>query len=188
MSDKKEQIIETTAALIHFKGYESTKLSDIMEASEIGKGQFYHYFSSKRDLGLHVVDYYVNIGREQLISGVFDLPDTSEQKMVNMLQWAVRYHNYPSKNSGCPFGNLALEMSEHDEEFRKRIHALFEEWIGRLELVIKDLQGEHQALQKARAVVAQIQGGILLMKNYQDDRILGDIIDRIHSQYITEAI
>ncbi|RDY66631.1 TetR family transcriptional regulator, partial [Halobacillus trueperi] len=33
MSDKKEQIIKTTAELIHSKGYEATKLSDIMNAS-----------------------------------------------------------------------------------------------------------------------------------------------------------
>ncbi|RDY66630.1 TetR/AcrR family transcriptional regulator, partial [Halobacillus trueperi] len=73
---------------------------------------FYHYFSSKRDLGVHVVDFYVNMWREELIRGIFDSGDTSETKMENMLNWAIQYHDCPSQISGCPFGNLALEMSE----------------------------------------------------------------------------
>lgn len=186
MSDKKEQIIKTTAELIHSKGYEATKLSDIMNASKIGKGQFYHYFSSKRDLGVHVVEFYVDMWREELIRGIFDSEDTSETKMENMFNWVIQYHDCPSQISGCPFGNLALEMSEHDEEFRRRINELFVEWIHRLEVVIRDLQGEHKALQKARTVVAQIEGGILLMKNYQDAFILREIIEMIRSQYINE--
>ncbi len=184
VNTKKEQIVKNTAELIHSKGYESTKLSEIINASGIGKGQFYHYFTSKRDVGLHVVDFYVNMWRDELIYGIFNSEDSSMKKMENMLHWAIQYHSCPSKISGCPFGNLALEMSEHDEEFRRKINELFHEWIHNLEVVINDLQGEHKALQKARAVVAQIEGSILLMKNYQDAFILRDMIEMIRAQYI----
>ncbi|RDY66636.1 TetR/AcrR family transcriptional regulator, partial [Halobacillus trueperi] len=54
---------------------------------------FYHYFSSKRDLGVHVVDFYVNMWREELIRGIFDSGDTSETKIENMLNWAIQYHD-----------------------------------------------------------------------------------------------
>ncbi|ASF41433.1 TetR family transcriptional regulator [Halobacillus halophilus] len=187
MSEKKREIISAAAELIHTKGYEATKLSDIMQASDIGKGQFYHYFSSKRELGLTIVDYYAEMWDRELIQGVFHSSFSAEKKMENMLEWAVNYHVSTQALSGCPFGNLAIEMSEHDEEFRLKINNLIDQWINHLADVMKDLRGEDQALQHARVVVAQIEGGILLMKNYQDISILKDIIAMIRLNYLDKG-
>ncbi|MFZ0475926.1 MAG: TetR/AcrR family transcriptional regulator [Halobacillus sp.] len=187
MSEKKKEIISAAAELIHTKGYEATKLSDIMQASDIGKGQFYHYFSSKRELGLTIVDYYAEMWDRELIQGVFHSSFSAEKKMENMLEWAVNYHVNTQALSGCPFGNLAIEMSEHDEEFRLKINNLIDQWIYHLADVMKDLRGEEQALQHARVVVAQIEGGILLMKNYQDISILKDIIAMIRLNYLDKG-
>ncbi|MGP4075925.1 TetR/AcrR family transcriptional regulator [Halobacillus sp. K22] len=187
MSEKRREIINTTAELIHTKGYEATKLSDILKASDIGKGQFYHYFASKRELGLAIVDHYVAMWNHELIQGVFLSPISSKEKMDKMLEWAVNYHESIPRISGCPFGNLAIEMSEHDEEFRSKINGLIDQWILNLAEVMKDLRGEAQALQQARAIVAQIEGGILLMKSYQDISILKDIIEAIRLNYLNEG-
>jgi TetR/AcrR family transcriptional repressor of nem operon len=45
---KLQEIITISRKIIYYKGYQ---VSDILEEAHIGKGQFYHYFSSKRDLG-----------------------------------------------------------------------------------------------------------------------------------------
>ncbi|WP_281658475.1 TetR/AcrR family transcriptional regulator [Halobacillus sp. Cin3] len=185
MSEKKQQIIWTAAKLIHAKGYESTKLSDILAACGIGKGQFYHYFTSKRELGLAIVDHYAQMWQDELIEGILKSGRSPERKMEEMLQWAIQFHETPEKLHGCPFGNLALEMSEHDEDFRVKINRIFSDWIEELTQVIEALQGEKQARQKARMVVAQIEGAILLMKNNQDSEVLLDIIDGIRQEYIS---
>ncbi|MFB4165678.1 TetR/AcrR family transcriptional regulator [Alteribacillus sp. JSM 102045] len=184
MSDKKHKIISVAAELIHSKGYEATKIRDIMAAADIGKGQFYHYFSSKKELGLAVIEHFVFTWENELIHGILGSDKSSEKKLKEMLEWAVDYHENLPNMFGCPFGNLALEMSEHDEEFRKRINNLFHQWIHCLEGVIKELSGEQRALQKAQSLVAQIEGGILLMKNYQDIAILKEIIESIQLQYL----
>ncbi|SFF79443.1 transcriptional regulator, TetR family [Halobacillus alkaliphilus] len=187
MSEKKKEIIRAAAELIHTKGYEPTKLSDIMKASDIGKGQFYHYFSSKRELGLTIVDYYAEMWDRELIQGIFQSSFSAEKKMENMLEWAVNYHVGTQGLSGCPFGNLAIEMSEHDEEFRLKINHLIDQWIYHLAHVMEDLRGKDQALQQARVIVAQIEGGILLMKSYQDISILKDVIEAIRLNYLNEG-
>lgn len=185
MSNKKQQIILAAAALIHGKGYEATKLSDIMGAADIGKGQFYHYFTSKRELGLSIVDYYAQMWQDELIEGILKSRRSPEEKMEAMLQWAVQFHETPAKLHGCPFGNLALEMSEHDEEFRLKINRIFSDWIKELTYVIERLKGEKHAKRKARMVVAQIEGAILLMKNHQDSEVLLDIIEGIRMEYLS---
>ncbi|MCF6138647.1 TetR/AcrR family transcriptional regulator [Pseudalkalibacillus berkeleyi] len=184
MTSKKEHIISATAELIHAKGYESTKLSDILKAADIGKGQFYHYFSSKKDLGISVVDQYVQTWEQNLIEAILQSDKPSTDKLNEMLDWAVSYHESIGEFHGCPFGNLALEMSEHDEIFRTKINALFEKWIRSLENVLEDIVGGEKALMQAQAIVAQLEGGILLMKNFQDLSILRNIAENIRAQYI----
>ncbi len=183
MTTKKEHIILTTSELIHSKGYENTKLSDILNAADIGKGQFYHYFSTKKDLGIAVVDQFVRTWDQNLIEAILKSDKPSGEKLNEMLDWAIAYHEKSASFRGCPFGNLALEMSEHDETFRTKVNVLFEKWINSLADVLKDIVGEDMARQHAQAVVAQIEGGILLMKNFQDLTILKNIVENIRVQY-----
>ncbi|MGD6793845.1 TetR/AcrR family transcriptional regulator [Metabacillus indicus] len=184
MSNKKEEIITSSAKLIHSKGYENTKLSDILKVADIGKGQFYHYFSSKRDLGLAVIDNIVNTWNQELIVGIFYSNKTASEKLNSMLEWAINYHNNLSSYHGCPFGNLALEMSEHDEEFRLKINALFSSWLSNLEEVMSELDSEGNARLKSQAIIAQIEGSIILMKNFNDITYLKDSINYIRNQYL----
>src|SRR5437667_5077130 len=44
------KIIQAAADLFHKQGVRATSPDEIIEASETGKGQFYHYFKSKEGL------------------------------------------------------------------------------------------------------------------------------------------
>jgi AcrR family transcriptional regulator/predicted DNA-binding transcriptional regulator AlpA len=48
--DRKRQIMDRAIALFSKKGFEKTKLSDITDSLGLGKGTFYLYFKSKKDL------------------------------------------------------------------------------------------------------------------------------------------
>ncbi|MDP4549281.1 TetR/AcrR family transcriptional regulator [Alkalihalobacillus macyae] len=183
MTNRKEEIISATAGLIHGKGFESTRLSDILSEANIGKGQFYHYFSSKRDLGIAVVDHFVETWQRDLIQNILQTDDSARSKLDKMLSWAIQYHESQANMHGCPFGNLALEMSEHDEVFREKVNKLLHDWIESLEKVVKNLVDD-EPLKHAQSIVAQLEGGILLMKNYQDISILKNIADTIRMHYL----
>ena len=85
MSPKKQDIIRIARDVIHSKGYQATSVSDIMAATNIGKGQFYHYFQSKRDLGLAVVEDLITDWEEQLIIGILNTSDDPVTKLNRML-------------------------------------------------------------------------------------------------------
>ncbi|MDR2113770.1 MAG: TetR/AcrR family transcriptional regulator [Bifidobacteriaceae bacterium] len=59
------QILDAAQALFGSKGYEQATINDILEAVEIGKGTFYHYFQSKQDVMEAVVARIVNRMAEQ---------------------------------------------------------------------------------------------------------------------------
>ena len=48
--ERKNEIIDTAAALFELKGYEQCSVNDILTAIGIAKGTFYHYFKSKEEV------------------------------------------------------------------------------------------------------------------------------------------
>ncbi|MFZ0444395.1 MAG: TetR/AcrR family transcriptional regulator [Bacillus sp. (in: firmicutes)] len=186
---KKQEIISIAKNIIHCKGYQATSISDILHAANIGKGQFYHYFSSKYDLGLAVMENLIEEWDHQLILNILQSSEDPKLKINKMLDWILTYHAGKEEKSGCPIGNLTIEMSEHDETFRLKLDHFFKRWIGSIETVLEEMVKQHQLhstvdiRKSAEAIVAMIEGGILLMKSQQDISILMNVIDVIRQQF-----
>ncbi len=186
---KKQEIISIAREIIHSKGYQATSINDILHAANIGKGQFYHYFSSKYDLGLAVVEDLIQEWDRQLIVDILQSTEEPKAKLNKMLDWAITFHAEMEKKPGCPIGNLAIEMSEHDETFRVRIQQFFERWIGAIEAALDEMIKQNQldsttdTQKSAQAMVAMIEGGILLMKNQQNIHFLLNVIEVIRKQF-----
>ncbi len=178
MSQKRQEIVRSAAALMHSKGYESTKLSDILAAAQIGKGQFYHYFSSKHELGLAVIDYLYHSWCQRLLEDILSSEKEPEIRFNEMLDWIVNRQLMNQARCGCVFGNLAIEMSEHDEVFRQKLQSVFATWTEKLKPVLAGMVKPPLAVapaeldKLAQGVVAMVEGGILLMKSKQDIEVL----------------
>src|SRR5918994_12237 len=67
----REVVIEAATRLIHLKGYQNTTLDDVLSASGVGKGNFYHYFRSKEDLGYAILDRVVEAFLERALKPCF---------------------------------------------------------------------------------------------------------------------
>jgi TetR/AcrR family transcriptional regulator, transcriptional repressor for nem operon len=186
---RKQEIISIARNIIHTKGYQATSVSDILNASNIGKGQFYHYFSSKYDLGLAVVEDLIHEWDGQLINGILKSEEEPKSKLNKMLDWATTFHTEMEKKRGCPIGNLAIEMSEHDETFRVKIEQFFDRWFLGIEVVLDEMIKQNRLdpaidiKKSAQTIVAMIEGGVLLMKNQQDTKLLQNVFDVIRRQY-----
>ncbi|RHW35877.1 TetR/AcrR family transcriptional regulator [Lysinibacillus yapensis] len=186
---RKQEILSIARGVIYSKGYQATSISDILHAANIGKGQFYHYFSSKYDLGLTVVEDIIQEWEKQLIIDIFQSTIEPASKLSKMLDKILNFHTEIEKKSGCPIGNLAIEMSEHDETFRIKIQYIFERWIEAVEATLDEMisRGQLDATvdtkKSAQAMIAMIEGGILLMKNQQNIHFLINVIDVIRNQY-----
>ncbi len=186
---KKQEIISISRDIIHCKGYRATSISDILHAANIGKGQFYHYFSSKYDLGLAVIENLIAEWDDQLIVNILQLSEDPKIKLNTMLDWIITCHGGREDTPGCPIGNLTIEMSEHDETFRLKLEHFFKRWIVSIEKILEEMVKQNQLdptgdiRKSAEAIVAMIEGGILLMKSQQDISILMNVIDVIRQQF-----
>ena len=189
MTSKKNDIICTVSTLFHSKGYENTKLGEILAEAGIGKGQLYHYFKSKRDLGEVVIDHMISEMVEGLFDNILDQPLPPKVKLKEMLDKILILQLEHEGKQGCPIGNLAIELSEHDPIFREKLARFFEQWVEKVQQILDEMKQNGEiapklnTLKKARAMIATIEGGILLMKSKQDVEVFRDIIEMIQYEY-----
>src|SRR5256885_1565263 len=57
----KQKIVETGMSLMLQKGYNHTGILEVLQRVDLPKGSFYHYFSSKEEFGMAVLEHFVNL-------------------------------------------------------------------------------------------------------------------------------
>ena len=172
-SDAKERILETAETLIHDRGYNAVGISEICSQAGVNKGSFYHFFPSKQQLVLDLVDGYWHSSRgllEEHLRG--DGP--ALERLDRYFQAIDEYHRQgqaeDNRLRGCPLGNLSLEMAGQDPVLRERLQDALENHILFFERLLREAQMEEALApdldlrQSAEALLALLEGQILLAK------------------------
>ncbi len=175
----KQKIIDQAAQLIHTKGLNHTSIQDILDAASVTKSNFYYHFESKEQLAFEVLAeqmrqfYAIAIG-PSLENPELDPLQRIEVFLDNVL--AIGHSDYGEL--GCPFGNLAQEISATHEPLRKALSTFFSTCAGATSRCFEEgkqagiFQQDLPSVQMAEFFVAQVQGSILLRKTHKDPRIL----------------
>ncbi|EHQ2599792.1 TetR/AcrR family transcriptional regulator [Enterococcus faecalis] len=184
----RNKIIEDTVGLIYRKGYRNTSIRDIIEKSNIGKGQFYYYFSSKKEIGIEVINYIVTKWRKQLFDDILSRSASPQNDVIKMLDWVQCFHEEQKTFYGCPVGNLITELSNEDEDFRLLLEEFIDEWINHLANKLIDIEkeefNEEDAKKKSIEIIAAIQGSAVLLVASQNINYMKTILDGIKLKYI----
>jgi TetR/AcrR family transcriptional regulator, transcriptional repressor for nem operon len=176
---RKEQILEAATRLMAVQGYHRTALNDVLRESGAGKGNFYHYFRSKEDLGYAILDRLLERFELRTLTPIFgDAARDPLTQVETFLDEILATQRALNCIGGCPIGNLATELADAHEGFRRRLAAGFERWrqclAGALaraqELGALALDVAPDAL--ARFLVAGIEGAILLTKVQKDIQVM----------------
>ena len=84
-SPVKEQILEVATRLMEIRGYHRTALDDVLRESGAGKGNFYHHFHSKEDLGYAILDRLVRrfgIDAELVLASAVEATGLSDDELL----------------------------------------------------------------------------------------------------------
>ncbi|MBS3803808.1 MAG: TetR family transcriptional regulator C-terminal domain-containing protein [Oleiphilaceae bacterium] len=127
-TDTRKHIIDIGADLIARNGFGCTGISAVLTAAAVPKGSFYHYFSSKDDFGLAVIE---SFAADYEIGLVAILNDDSQPPLQRLQAYfdtgltAMRECNF---SQGCLIGNLGQELAGRNELFRSRLDTVFSRW------------------------------------------------------------
>lgn len=185
----RDTIILKTQELIYHKGYVATSISDIMTAAEVGKGQLYHYFSSKKEIGLAATALLITRWETELFQGIFQSQKSEKEKFIAMLDWVYDFHRGQEGGAfyGCPVGNLIVELSTQEEDFRLLLQEFMEEWQSFLVDILGKIHSDwskEKSIQEAQQVIATIQGAIVLLKVSQDLSIIKVTMSDLKEKYL----
>jgi len=162
------RIIRTAADLFHKQGARSTSPDDIIEASQTGKGQFYHYFRSKENLIHEVLQTYlgdIKSGRSPVNYEI-----NSWRALEKWFLAHVELQKHYEMTRGCPFGTLGNEVTSRDELIRQDVSLIFEVVKNKLAtfFIREKAKGRlaKQASEERMAdfCIATIQGAMLMGK------------------------
>jgi len=196
-SETRQRLLETAFQLFHEQGYHATGVATILREAGVNPGSMYHFFSSKDDLLLKVLEFALGY-LEPMVMGPVEAETADPIGRVFAL-----LHQYRTRiganecRMGCPIGNLALEVSDGNPQARELIHRNFENWAGRVEGWLNDagdaLPRDLDRVKLARFVLTVMEGGLMQtraaghMGPFDDSvAVLRDHFARLKHQAITE--
>ncbi len=161
-----ERIVDAAALLFYRQGVGATGLEQIIEASDSGKGQIYHYFSGKPDLVVAVIERQVEqvLEAQQPQLAAIDGFATLDA----WLQLLVRLHATSDHPLRCPLGALAAELAEADPDARGALRTGLERWTALIAEGLARMQAAGElnpaadADELAQSTLASYQGGLVL--------------------------
>lgn len=188
-SDTYQRIVESAQALIHASSYSDIGVAAICEKANVQKGSFYHFFSSKQELTLAVIDKNAADLKEKIIEQAFNSTLAPIERLQRFFELAVErqvnIHQQTGQVYGCPIGNLATEMSTQDEGLRSKLDKSFSGLLGLFSQTLQeainnnDLDDVNDVERTAQAMLAYFEGVLLLAKTQNDPNLLKQLMPAV---------
>jgi TetR/AcrR family transcriptional regulator, transcriptional repressor for nem operon len=157
----RERLLQAAFREVHKVGFQSAGIDTILAATNVTKGHAI----------IEEIIAEITRGRWML-----PLQRTTDKNPIDALIGIVEA--IPARprdvRSGCPLANLAQEMSQLDEQFRKRLEKIFDAWQEEIALALR--RGQSQGIvrrdlapeETASFLIAMVEGYQVLAKNAQD--------------------
>ncbi|MDD5249927.1 MAG: TetR/AcrR family transcriptional regulator [Rhodocyclaceae bacterium] len=180
-TDTRTRILATAREMFHGRSYADVGIQEICEGARVQKGSFYHFFPSKRDLAMAVIDDMADDWAHGFVAEAFDrnlLPVERLDYMVDAAYyWQKAAKDIDGRMPGCLFGNLALEISTRDDVMRAKLNAVFDKAREKFRLTLDEAvaAGALAPLDSeatATAMLAYLEGVILLAKTRNDPDVI----------------
>ena len=159
----KRRLLDAGLATLLERGYNATGIQDLLVATSVPKGSFYHHFVSKEDFALQVVDRYV-----AELHGLLDeaLGDTERPPVERVRTYFERLRAlYESQRYlGSLLGLLGQELAAVNTAFRRRIDGAFDGLARRIADTLEearrrgDLPAESDPQQMANMILDYWEG------------------------------
>ena len=168
----REILVQAAFREVQQHGFEGAGLDTILAATGVTKGALYYHFGSKKALGYAVVEEVIaeNL-REKWLRPFRNVADPIDTLIGIVRATSLRLEVV---RAGCPLNNLAQEMSQRDEPFRKYLAKVFDEWQEGIATALRrgQLEGsvrpDLNAGETASFLIAMYEGYVMLAKNAQD--------------------
>lgn len=171
------------------KSYHSVGIQEVLSEVDVPKGSFYHYFASKEDFGVAIIEYYGDQLAASIREHLSDPALTPRNRLLRYFQAIREYYVGHGFGQGCLVAKLATEIADGSPRIRIALQAEFDKWTKLLADCIAEgqRQGEiaakHDPEALAEFIYASWEGALIRMQVNHDispiDNFLTYVFERI---------
>jgi TetR/AcrR family transcriptional repressor of lmrAB and yxaGH operons len=179
--DTREHMIETTAGLVHRRGFHGTSLNEILEQSGAPRGSLYYHFpGGKEELVLEATRKGIAIVTQVLKQVLTDSPDPADgvRAFIEAAAHELRDSGY---TFGCPVAPIILDSPE-SPALAEVCQKALEEW---QQVLVEGL--DSSGIERGRAeslatvIVCGLEGGLILARARRDIAPLDAVAEELAS-------
>jgi AcrR family transcriptional regulator len=167
----RDRLIDVAMRLFWEKGYGASSVADILREARANSGSLYHFFPTKQDLLVAVLERYREGLYPMLLAPIWGAISDPIERIFALL---AKYRELLVQTDcfyGCPIGSLALELHEPDPPVRQLLAANFDGWTDAIRRCLEDAGGrlppdlDRQEL--AVFVLTTMEGGVMQARTHR---------------------
>lgn len=124
--DTRQLLIEGGAEVMIEKGYTNSGIQEVLSKVGVPKGSFYHYFQSKEDFALAIIEEFDREFMEFLQPILNDKSLSPKERLLSFCNSKRECMRASNCRKGCLIGNLSQEMSDQSETLRQALSEVME--------------------------------------------------------------
>lgn len=177
------RLLDAGADLFGKKGFNGCGLSEILAQAGVPKGSFYHYFASKEEFGVVLIER----TRDEFLAELGPLLGDRKKAPLARLRSMFEYIREQCSESGptseCLISKLALETGSLSEPVHAAVKCSYQQWSALLAQVLREAQAagevdaKHDADRLANVLVMLWEGAAIRMQIDRDIAPLDDFLD-----------
>ena len=190
--DTQGEIIRVGTEMIARQGYNATGIDAVLKEACVPKGSFYHYFKSKEDFGLAVIDHFAERFEQRLELFLNNEDVAPLARIRDILESGLTRLTQNQCTKGCLIGNLGQELADLNERFRARLEEIFGMWREQFAACLTEAQkrGELSAAVDpavtAGFILSGWEGAILRAKVMKSPQPMRDFVDVLFSTVLRQ--
>ena len=171
MEPTRERILFAAMTLFSEKGYLSTSVADILREAGANSGSLYHFFPTKQDVLLAVLEMYRDGIYPMLLAPAWEGVDDPIERVFALLNAYRGMLKNTDCLYGCPIGSIALELHEPDPPVREMLSVNFEGWVRHVKGCLDAAKARLPAGTDTRAlatfVLTTMEGGVMQSRTHR---------------------
>jgi AcrR family transcriptional regulator len=186
-SATRTRLVDAARDLFLEQGYTATGVAQILKRAEAKSGSLYHFFPTKEDLLLAVLDQYRELLWPIVIQPVFERVTDPIERIFGILDGYRQMLTITGCRQGCPIGNLAIELADTHPSVRERVAGLFSDWVGWIRACLDDAADRlpHDAHREELAsfVLSVMEGGVMQARAYSNPAPFDAAVSRLRDYF-----
>ncbi len=161
-------ILRTARDLMLRYGYAATSVDDICSKAGVTKGSFYHFFATKEELGLAVLNGFYEDGVARVAGGAYATMPDPYRRLRGLFDHLEAIGPQLWRN-GCLMGNFACELAETSQTIRRRVAEIFAALVQRWAPLFRPVARDpREAAALAEQTLMVIEGAVVMARAHDD--------------------